>query len=134
MTSGNAHIGHERGSEGKRSEKEEEEPAPSGHPGVGGAGGYTPAAGVVGSRPARAAEPIPPEADEAEYSPGVASPLRCRSIGTAHVLSTGGSRECWPHRPRAGFHRLLGDAHATRARSQRDPAGFHPVEEESRLR
>jgi hypothetical protein len=94
MTSGNAPVGHERGSEGKRSEEEEEELAPSGYPGVGGADGDTPAAGVACASLSREAEPIPPKADGAGCSPSAVWPLRCRSIDSVDVTDTDGSREC----------------------------------------
>src|SRR5436309_10863048 len=69
--------------------------------------------------------------DATAHSPGAASWLCCPAIDTARAGDRDGNYGYWPHRRRAGSHRLLCVAHGHEAPGQRDSAASHLAGEES---
>src|SRR6266700_193021 len=57
----------------------------------------------------------------------------CHAIGTAPAEDRGGNCGCWPHTPRAGFHRLLCTALAQRATVGRDGTAQRPIRLEGKV-
>ena len=61
---------------------------------------------LCGSSHARGGEQSQERAGGAAHSPGEVCQWLCHSIDTARAEDRGGNCGCWPHPPRAGFHRL----------------------------
>src|SRR6266851_8016572 len=69
--------------------------------------------------------------DATAHSPGAASWWCCPAIDSARAGDRDGNYGYWPHRRRAGSHRLLCVAHGHEAPGQRDTAASHLAGEES---
>ncbi len=69
--------------------------------------------------------------DATAHLPGAASWWRSPAIDTARAGDRDGNSEDWPHRRRAGSHRLLCVAHGHEAPGQQDTAASHRAGEES---
>ena len=69
--------------------------------------------------------------DATAHSPGAASGWCCPAIDTARAGDRDGNYGDFPHRRRAGSHRLLCVAHGHEAPGQRDSAASHLAGEES---
>ena len=105
--------------------------ARSAPPSVGCAAAGMPADAADGSSHAREWGQTQRPMDATAHLPGAASWWRCPAIDTARAGDRDGNYEYWPHRRRAGSHRLLCVAHWQPAIGQQDTAASHPAGEES---